>query len=291
MSPEKLKIGDVEILSLSDCMFTPNVYELFPDQPKEAWDAYRDQVDEDGRVKTPANLASFLITSRDHLVLVDTGIGPDPSDPFPKGTLLDKLRSAGVKPEDVDIVFATHMHFDHLGWHVTMRDGVPTSTFPNARYVLPEVDWNALFDPDEPMRRHPDDYSKGAVETYSRSRPIADRLKQIGNVELVKGDHSLVDEITTVETPGHTPGHMSLLVSSAGERLFVLGDVVHVPVQLDVPERIMFADVHPDLGRRTRTETIEWLEREGLMVAAVHFPAPGFGRVVRGQARRYWQAL
>lgn len=62
-------------------------------------------------------------------------------------------------------------------------------------------------------------------------------------------------------------------------------------MQLHVPEWVAQADVQPELGMRTRVETLDWLEKEGLVVAAGHFPAPGFGRVVKGEARRYWQPL
>ena len=294
MTSGRLTIGNLEILSLPDATLRgSNISDFFPGEPKEAWDAYRDEVGEDGLIKTPVNLASFLISSNEHLALVDTGIGSEAVHPFPKGgVLLDEMRSAGVRPEDVNIVFATHLHFDHIGWHVTMRGDSPEPTFPNARYVFPKVDWDALLEPDEvTMGRHPGDYSAGAAKGFAASRPIAERLEQIGNMELVNGDHNITDEITTVDTPGHTPGHMSLLVSSAGERLFVLGDVAGIPAQLEVPERVFAPDVHPDLGRKTRMETVKWLEREGLMVASAHFPAPGFGRVLRGESKRYWHAL
>jgi glyoxylase-like metal-dependent hydrolase (beta-lactamase superfamily II) len=113
----------------------------------------------------------------------------------------------------------------------------------------------------------------------------------VTDVQTVVGDHQLTDSVVTVDTPGHTPGHQSLMVSAGNERAFIVGDAIHMPVQVDVPERVVGADVHPKLGAKTRTETVEWLEREGLMAAIGHFPAPGFGHIVRGNGKRYWQAL
>ena len=290
---ERITVGDVSILSLSDCVNPIDVHAMFPRQSPEDWDSYRDHVGENGYAKELVNMGSFLIVTEEHRVLVDTGVGPVPHEMFPdlKGDLLDQMRQRDIDRGDIDIVFSTHMHFDHIGWSAGVRDGVVEPTFPNALYVLPRVDWEALFEPDEALRRRvPDDLSEDAIETFLASRELGDRLKQLQNVELVAGDHSITDEIVTVDTPGHTPGHMSLMISSAGERAFVLGDVVHLPVQLDVPERVNGADVHPMMGRKTRIETVEWLEREGLMVAAGHFPAPGFGTVVKGEGRRYWKA-
>jgi hypothetical protein len=62
-------------------------------------------------------------------------------------------------------------------------------------------------------------------------------------------------------------------------------------VQLEIPDWEAHADVQPELGRKTRRETLDWLEKEGIRVAAGHFPSPGFGRIVRGKGRRYWQSL
>jgi len=107
----------------------------------------------------------------------------------------------------------------------------------------------------------------------------------------VDGDFSLTDEITIVPTPGHTPGHQSLTITSQGERAYVLGDVAHLPLQIQVPEWNTKADVLPSLGIKTRRETLEKLAEQGIVVAAGHFPAPGFGRIAIGETRRYWQPL
>jgi glyoxylase-like metal-dependent hydrolase (beta-lactamase superfamily II) len=84
---------------------------------------------------------------------------------------------------------------------------------------------------------------------------------------------------------------VSILVTSQGERALVLGDAAHSPVQLEETDWVSRADMDPELTRQTRRSLVERLERERILVAAGHFPAPGFGRIVRLSGRRYWQGL
>src|SRR2546426_7783013 len=117
--------------------------------------------------------------------------------------------------------------------------------------------------------------------------PLAD----LGLIEFMQGEQSLTRELTAVPTPGHTPGHMSILITSKGERALVLGDAAHSPVQVLEPDWVSRADMDPDLTRQTRKALLDRLEREKILVAAGHFEAPGFGRIIRLQGRRYWQGL
>ena len=105
------------------------------------------------------------------------------------------------------------------------------------------------------------------------------------------GEQALTRELTAVPTPGHTPGHMSILVTSQGERALVLGDAAHSPAQLHETDWVSRADMDPAVTRQTRRTLMERLEREEIIVAAGHFPAPGFGKIVRLQGRRTWQVL
>ncbi len=110
-------------------------------------------------------------------------------------------------------------------------------------------------------------------------------------MELMEGEQALTSELTTLPTPGHTPGHMSIMITSQGHRGLILGDVLHNTVQVDQTDWVSRADIDPEQTRVTRRSVMERLEREGTLVAAVHLPAPGFGRVVRLEGRRYWQAV
>jgi glyoxylase-like metal-dependent hydrolase (beta-lactamase superfamily II) len=105
------------------------------------------------------------------------------------------------------------------------------------------------------------------------------------------GEHSITRELTAVPTPGHTPGHVSILVTSQGQRALVLGDAAHNPAQFEEPDWVSRADMDPELTRQTRRALLDRLEREDILVMAGHFEAPGFGRVVRLNGRRYWRGL
>ena len=110
-------------------------------------------------------------------------------------------------------------------------------------------------------------------------------------MEFMDGEQALTSELTSLPTPGHTPGHMSIMISSQGERALILGDVLHNPVQAQETDWVSRADMDPEQTRITRRALMERLERDGIVVAAGHMPAPGFGKLVRLEGRRYWQAL
>ena len=84
---------------------------------------------------------------------------------------------------------------------------------------------------------------------------------------------------------------MSILITSKNERVLVLGDAAHSPVQVLEPDWVSRADMDPDLTRQTRKALLDRLEREKILVAAGHFEAPGYGRIIRLQGRQYWQGL
>ena len=168
----------------------------------------------------------------------------------------------------------THLHGDHVGWNFT--DGRPT--FPNARYLVPKVDYE-YWTSDEVLASSP--------RVQTQVIPLLD----LGVIDLIEGDHQITEELTALPRPGHTPGHISITVSSEGQRGFILGDVAHSPAQAHYTNWSPPFDVDPDVARTTRHRVLDRLEREGSLVSAGHYPAPGFGRFARRQGRRYWQAI
>jgi glyoxylase-like metal-dependent hydrolase (beta-lactamase superfamily II) len=177
------------------------------------------------------------------------------------------------------MVVMTHLHRDHVGWNLTTEGGRFVPTFPRARYWLSEKDWDACHHPDVQSTRFPN--------APSCVWPLAD----LGLVEFMRGEHSITKDLTAVPTPGHTPGHVSILVTSQGQSALVLGDAAHSPVQILEPDWVSRADMDPDLTRETRRALVDRLERESILVAAGHFEAPGYGRIVKLNGRRYWRGL
>lgn len=279
MANNIIRVGNVEIMSLSDGLLEFDLCNFFPTIPQENWQQYTDHLTEEHHVRF--NLGSFLVRSEGRTILVDTGLGPKPADTpdVPWGTLLEDFTANGIKPEDIDMVVMTHLHRDHVGWNLQSQNGKYTPTFPNARYWMSTKDWEAC---------HQSEVQK---DRFPNAPTCVWPLEALGLVELMQGEHVLTRDLTAIPTPGHTPGHVSILITSQGERALILGDVAHNPAQVHETDWVSRADMDPDVTRQTRRALMERLEREGMVVAAGHFPAPGFGKVVRLQNRRYWQGL
>jgi glyoxylase-like metal-dependent hydrolase (beta-lactamase superfamily II) len=272
-----LKIGNVEITSLSDGLLEFDLCNFFPDIPEDNWTGLEHHLTPDRQVSF--NLACFLIKSDGHTIAVDTGLGPKPTPETPWGELLNDFTAHGVRPEDVDMVVMTHAHRDHVGWNLLSQNGEYVPTFPNATYYVSAKDWEACHNPDLIEARFPN-----APECVWP-------LEDLGVIQFMDGEHSLTSELTTLPTPGHTPGHMSIMISSQGESGLVLGDVLHNTAQIENTDWVSRADIDPEQTKTTRRNLMELLEREGIPVAAVHLAAPGFGKIVRAEGRRFWQAI
>ena len=279
MAPNVVRVGNVEIMQLSDGMLEFDLCNFFPTIPGEDWKGHESHLTPEHKVRF--NLGSYLIRSNGRNILVDTGLGPRPADTpdVPWGELLRDFEAKNVRVDDIDMVVMTHLHRDHVGWNLKKEGGRHVPTFPKARYWMSRKDWDACHQPDVQPTRFPN------------APDCVWPLQDLGLIEFMEGEHAITPEITAVPTPGHTPGHVSIMVTSKGERALVLGDAAHNPVQLDQTDWVSRADMDPDVTRQTRRVLFDRLEREQILVAAGHFEAPGFGRIVRLEGRRYWKGL
>ena len=278
MAADSVTIGRVEVISLTDGILEFDLCSLYPSVSPEEWSPYQEQLAPDHRITL--NMASYLIRSDERTVLVDTGLGPDPAPgrENARGELLDSLAAKEVTADEVDIVVMTHLHGDHVGWNLTCQGGEYLPTFPKARYLVGKADWEYFTSPEN-------------LERFPVTAKCVVPLQEMGLLELMEGERVLTAELTSLPTPGHTPGHTSVVISSKGERGLILGDAAHHPVQVREPGWSPEADTDPVLSSATRRSLMERLEREGAVIAAGHFPAPGFGRVVRLQGRHQWQCI
>ena len=266
MGDYRAKVGDVEMVSLTDGQGEGVATDVFP---ASAIDIWRSEYPEllDGDLIHP-RFGSVALRSSGRLVVIDTGMnGPD-------GALLDDMAAKGVDRGAVDLVVTTHLHPDHVGWNLT--DGSPT--FPNARYLVPKSDWEYWTSP-------------GVMENAPHITESVVPLDEARVLDLIDGEYDVTPELKTVPTPGHTPGHISVSVSSKGQRGFVLGDVVHSPAQAHYANWSPAFDVDPDLARTTRHRVLDELEEGAVLVQSGHFPAPGYGSFVRSDGRRIWQPV
>ena len=279
---ELVRVGNVEIIGLFDLPESlRDVSAMFPDVPALAWAPYRSQLEGDG-TQIRAQMGFFALRAPGGTVVVDTGLGPGPFEQMggARGQLMANLNAAGIRAEDVDAVFITHLHGDHVGWNVTWETAEkPAATFPRARYYVSQADWDYFTSP-EVLPESP--------HVPANVAP----LRELGALELVDDGQAVTPEVTTLATPGHTPGHMSALVSSGGERALIAGDLFHTGVQTQETGWNVGFDVDKPAAARTRESVMARIEAEGFTVAAGHMPhGSNIGRVVRLEGRRAWQVL
>jgi glyoxylase-like metal-dependent hydrolase (beta-lactamase superfamily II) len=266
-------VGEIEVTPVLDAVGSfGELREMYPDVPAEDWTPYREHY--------PALFAgqswrpqcnAYLVRSSATTVLVDTGIGPPGLwGGFAlerEGLLPPGLEELGVERGDVDLVFLTHLHIDHLGWNAD-ADSVPF--FPAARYLAHEaaVEYASSFGDRPHIRR--------CVLS------LGERLERVaGDVELAPG-------VVAFETPGHYPGHMSVRIRSGGAEAVVLGDVSPHPALLDRPEWVFVHDDDAAENESTRrTIRAELVDREVLAICG-HYPGSGIGRLVRRDGRVVW---
>ena len=280
MAGNLMTIGNVTVLSLSDGNMDGPVREMYGDEVAKSWGCGCVSAEAEPGFST--NLGSFAIRSGGKTLMVDTGMGDVAGEGIDGqwGSLFNEMKANKVNAEDVDMVFMTHLHFDHTGWNVSRDSDGPKVMFPNARYVTHELDWDFF-------RNEPD-----AKEKYYYEPETVEPLHDMGKLDVVSGEEWVInEEITAIHTPGHTPGHMSLLITSQGEQGLILGDVAHHPRQVHETGWKVMADCDHKVARETRESVMKMVEEKGLKMAAGHFPAPGFGQIVRLEGRRVWQVL
>jgi glyoxylase-like metal-dependent hydrolase (beta-lactamase superfamily II) len=266
-STAAVKVGDIELVPLNDglCKLPQEFYVGLD------FAAHQEMLSADGRIHIP--IGCFLLRTGKTTVLIDAGLGEVDVGWAHGGGLPAAMRSVGFEPEDIDIVVCSHLHIDHIGWLVV--DDRPF--FPNAAVRYGHADWAQFVDTPE-----------GGV----RTKHIMETLASAGRLEPLEGDDiAIAPGLTARHTPGHTLGHYGLIVSSGTDRAVILGDAVECPLQLEEPDFYAMSDVDPALAARTREAL--WLELEGTdsLVSAAHFPGLQFGRVLRGQGRRYFSAF
>ena len=274
MAGPKITVGNAEITSLTDVEMQFPWATFFPNVPMHEMEKYRELYPESwGDIGFKTDAGCYAVRSEGKTILVDTGLGPGPHEFLrgATGNLIDDMKSKGVAPDDVDVVLHTHLHPDHVGWN--MSGDAPT--FPNARYYAPQADW---------------DFFNSALAANPQMEQVVP-LNEMGRLELYDGEITITSEVTTLATPGHTPGHCSVLVNSGGEKALIAGDLTHHPAQVDRPEWSPAFDLDAVLASATRKKMMDGLVEEGHIAAFCHFPGEGFGRIVESNGKRVFQAL
>jgi glyoxylase-like metal-dependent hydrolase (beta-lactamase superfamily II) len=237
---------------------------------------YPNFVDESDNLKL--SIHALIIESRGRRILVDTCVGNDKERAYRgmgrlRSPFLEHLGDAGYPADSIDTVLCTHLHFDHVGWNTMLVDGQWVPTFNRARYLFARREWDY-------WREAKESDADGMQESL---RVLADSVQPVadaGLVDLVESDHHLTDEVWLEPTPGHTPGHVSVRISSKGQSGVITGDMVHNPVQFAEPTWRCYADDDAEAAVATRLDFVRRYGDTDTLVLGTHFPAPTAGRIV-----------
>jgi glyoxylase-like metal-dependent hydrolase (beta-lactamase superfamily II) len=282
-------IGDIRVTRIEEQM-GPGfpAKDFFPEFEAEIfaaeqhWLAPNYYQPESGRVI--ASIHSWLVRTGKHTVLIDSCSGNHKSRPgmarfdMLDTKYLDRLREAGVQPEEIDFVMCTHLHVDHVGWNTQRENGKWVPTFPNAKYVMSRTD----HDHWEAMAKKPDTEAY-QVNTYNDSvLPIVEAKK----AEFVSGEHGMCGCFKLKPSPGHSPGHMRVDLESRGKRAIFAGDALHNPVQVPLWKWNSRFCEDRDLARASRNTLLGDCAEQGALLMPAHF-APPHAAYVKAKGDRF----
>ncbi len=278
LRPRSWTVGDIVIHRVLETAFSAETAAwLLPD----ATPALASQVDWLGDPWTDAarrpRLASqcFALEVDGERILIDAGVGNGKTHDNAafnglETDFLERLAEVGFTPDNVDLILVTHLHADHVGWLTRQDDDRWVPTFPQARHVTSRTEWDYWAGAEvEPSRRRMFDESVVPVTQARLMHPVA--VGKSGT-EVARG-------VTLVPTPGHTPGHSSVRLTSGGHTALVTGDAVHHPFQVAFPELCSCVDVDPAAAVRTRLALLAAAMADGALVLGTHFPDPTAIRV------------
>jgi glyoxylase-like metal-dependent hydrolase (beta-lactamase superfamily II) len=221
-------------------------------------------------------------------IVMDTCIGAgrereyDVFNNLPEGFLED-LESLGATRDQVDTVFCSHLHFDHVGWN-TYKDpatGEYRPTFPNAKYLFGKTEFEAW--------KH---LRNDGIHNPNHMIESVDPIVAAGMAELVDVDHTIASgegwSLTCEPSHGHTPGHIHVRIASGGEEAVIIADLMHHPMQCAMPHRTATFDMDKEVGRATRIDFVKRHADSGVLVIGGHFFDPTAGHIETDARGETW---
>jgi glyoxylase-like metal-dependent hydrolase (beta-lactamase superfamily II) len=271
----RFKLGTIEITVVSDGTVAFPAETLWGDRAEDARGLLTSTFHTPRPVELQLN--TILVNTGDKLVLIDAGCGVDK---FQKtnGALLRNLAAAGYAPGDIDMILLTHAHFDHL-WGISDHEN-SSLLFPSAEFVASETEVKFWSDPE----------LAGKLPPAQQPRVTQTNLKLASpRLRLIKAGAEVVPGVTTFDTAGHTPGHISVHISSGSEEMLLAGDVVFdSEVSFLHPEWPFGFDLDVPLATKARLAFLDRAAADRTPVSSYHLPFPGFGHVVREGSRYRW---
>ncbi|SFW88389.1 MBL fold metallo-hydrolase [Amycolatopsis australiensis] len=234
----------------------------FPTTTPDQWSGLLD-----GDDRMTCSIGAFLIRTPAAAVLVDLGIGAVDFEvagvgSYRGGDLLASLAAEGLRPADIDAVVFTHLHRDHVGWVGAADGGL---TFAAARHVAHAEEWAYWTTTDSPVGPDP----------VTVRQPLAERI------EFADDGDDVADGVRVLATPGHTPGHLSVLITApdTADQVLVLGDILHSTAQITHPDRAFRSNHDAADANRTRDRVLSLADGTATVLAAGHFAPTVFGRI------------
>jgi len=285
--PERIRVGSAEIVAANDAEYrmAPGTFLRDPSGNQIAAEAFGPYLGgADPAAPVESRVTTFVIRSRGKTILVDAGVGEWGIWRFGDGHLLESLAELDITPEMVDFVLPTHLHLDHVGWNTRPSANGPVPTFPNARYLFQQRDWEHFTRPEFLAEESP-------MQRMISSAVVP--LEHTGLMDLIGPERTVTEEVTLLHTPGHTPGSVTIVVQSGGEAALLFGDVAHHPVELTQTDWSPAIEYDAELSRRSRKAMVDQAARLNAYVAGAHllYSDPTFGRIVEIEGRRYWRGV
>lgn len=282
MTTDHFRLGKFEVFGFREGYFMLDGGAMFGVVPKTLWEK---ACPSDGKNRIRLGLNSLVVCTPSAVVLIETGIGTKSDQKFSgiycietEPGLVPALAGAGFRPEDIDFVINTHLHFDHCGGNTRRDDsGRVVPVFPRARYIIQKGEWEAAVRPNERDR------ASYLTENFV---PVRDA----GLVDLVEGDREVTPGVEVVVSPGHTRRHQCVLVRSGGQTLCFLGDLVPTAAHVRLAY-IMSYDLYPVETLETRKSLYAQAIAGDWILGFVHDPVHFFGKVRKTNAHHEFISL
>lgn len=276
------KIGKVKVTKIVEMEVPGGTRFILPDATKEAclpieW-MKPNFMTEEGRLIM--SIHALVIETPDRRIVVDTCIGNDKQRELENWTnlslpFLEDMEKAGYPVDSIDTVMCTHLHVDHVGWNTRLEGDKWVPTFTGARYLMAEPEFNY-------WRAKDDDPASQQIFADS-VQPVFDA----GLVDFVSTTHQICPEVKLLPTHGHTPGHVSVLIESEGEKAMITGDFVHHPCQMARTDWCSTADYDQKAAEATRERVFAEFADTPTLIIGTHFSGATAGYLKRdGDAYR-----
>jgi glyoxylase-like metal-dependent hydrolase (beta-lactamase superfamily II) len=278
----KWKVGDTTITKITEIVY-PDFSDVLPTATTEVvkkvqW-LFPHFVTPEGKLSL--SIHSLIVNTPTAKLVVDTCIGNNRNrDPMAimsnlSTSYLEDMIAAGYPPESINYVLCTHLHLDHVGWNTRLVNGKWIPTFPKASYLMDKKEIAFYGNIDE---KATDDFSQVQRRTFADSvQPVFDA----GLAKPVEGPAQVCEGVRLVPTPGHTPGHCSVLIESKGEKALITGDFIHHPIQFHDPGLATPFDVDNAAAIATRRRVFNEYADTPTLIIGTHFAGPTAGKLVR----------